>query len=215
MSSLTLIIGNKKYSSWSLRPWLVMKTLGIPFTERLETFDHSTNHAHFRAFSPSKKVPVLQHETLTIWDSLAMCEYLAELFPQHALWPNDRTQRAVARSVANEMHSGFLALRTECPVNFARPVGALALSDDCHRDIKRIESLIDDCYASHQDDYLFGTFGIADAMLAPVVNRVRTYALTRHPAVMRFCDAIEALPAWQQWAKDGADEPWVCDIVEF
>ncbi len=215
MSTLKLIIGNKKYSSWSMRPWIALRHHNIEFEEELSRFDHSTMHAHFWKFSPTKKVPVLIDGELTVWDSLAILEYLAERFPEARLWPEDRSTRAHARSVANEMHSGFPALRAECPMNMARKPGALELSEECRTDIRRVETLMNDCYEEHGGPFLFGDFTIADAMYAPVVNRVRIYELSEHPAVMRFCASIEALPAWQQWAREGIGEPWICELVEF
>ncbi len=215
MSALKLIIGNKKYSSWSMRPWIALKHHNIPFEEELSQFDHSTMHAHFWKFSPTKKVPVLINGDLTVWDSLAILEYVAELYPDAKLWPEDQSARAHARCVSSEMHSGFPALRAECPMNMARKPGALILSEECQTDIRRIETLMHDCYAQYGGPFLFGEFTIADAMFAPVVNRVRTYELTEHPAVMRFCSAIESLSAWQQWAQEGADEPWICELVEI
>ncbi len=215
MSSLKLIIGNKKYSSWSMRPWIALKHHNIEFEEELSRFDHSTMHAHFWNFSPTKKVPVLVHDGLTVWDSLAILEYIAECYPEAKLWPVQRSARARARSVSNEMHSGFLALRNECPMNMARPPRALELTQDCLIDIKRIETLFENCYREHDGEFLFDHFTIADAMFAPVVNRVRTYELSQHPAVLKFCNTIEAMPAWKQWAKEGYEEPWVCELVEF
>lgn len=213
---MKLIIGNKKYSSWSLRPWIAMTVKGIEFEEELSKFDHSTTpyHKHFWDFSPTKMVPVLKVNDATIWDSLAILEYLAECFPEHEFWPRDKMARAHARAVSSEMHSGFFALRNECPMNMARPSKAIQVSSECRADIARIEALFSDCYDLYGGPFLFGEFCIADAMYAPVVNRMRTYQLSDHPAATRFCEAIEALTAWQDWQAAGQAEPWVCEIAE-
>lgn len=212
----TLVIGNKKYSSWSLRPWLLMRVKDIPFIEKLSRFDHSTTpyHVHFYEFSASKKVPVLIHGATTIWDSLAIMEYLAELYPDRGLWPATQRVRAHARSIANEMHSGFFALRDECPMNMKRPSSAINLSDAAVFDIQRVEAIWEDCYGQYGGPFLFGDFSIADAMFAPVVNRFEVYQLGSTGAADRFSDAIRSLAPWQEWASDGANEPWVCEIAE-
>ncbi|MEL6868842.1 MAG: glutathione S-transferase family protein [Pseudomonadota bacterium] len=215
MPTPTLIIANKRYSSWSLRPWLALRVFNVPFTEQMSPFEMATNSAHFSDFSPTKKVPVLVDGETTIWESLAILEYVAEMHPQHRWWPADRHARGVARAIAAEMHAGFLALRNECPMNMQRTPGSLAISDQCRIDVTRVETLMSQCFDAHAGPFLFDTFGIVDAMLAPVVNRVRAYELTQHPAVMRFCDAIEALPAWQQWQRESAAEVWVVDAVEL
>ena len=212
---LKLIIGNKKYSSWSLRPWLAMKVAGIPFKEELSRFDMATMHQHYWAFSPTKKVPVLIHEGQTIWDSLAILEYLAELFPGKSLWPVDQQQRAHARCLAAEMHSGFPALRNECPMNMSRVPGKIDLSPGCKVDIKRIETIWVDNLATYGGPFLFGDFTIADAMFAPVVNRIEVYCLSDAPALKTYCAAIKGLAAWQEWEADGKAEPWICEGVKI
>lgn len=214
MSDLKLIIGNKKYSSWSLRPWIALKAAEIPFEEELSLFDMSTMHEHFWKFSPTKKVPVLVHDGLTVWDSLAILEYLAELYPHKGLWPSDREMRAHARCVSNEMHSGFPALRAECPMNMSRTPGAISLSDEAKTDIKRVETIWLECLDRYDGPFLFGAFTIADAMFAPVVNRMEIYELSDAPAVRAYSDAITGLSAWQEWAADGRAEPWICEDVE-
>ena len=217
MERPTLIIGNRKYSSWSLRPWLLMKVKNIPFVEQLARFDHSTTpyHKHFYEFSPAKKVPVLKVGDRTIWDSLAIMEYLAEIYPERELWPADQWQRAHARSIASEMHSGFFALREECPMNMARAAAAIELSADAEFDIERIETIWQDCYEQYGGPFLFGEFGIVDAMYAPVVNRFEIYRLGEPRDTSRlFFKAIKSLDAWREWSKAGAEEPWVCEIAE-
>lgn len=212
---LKLIIGNKKYSSWSLRSWLALKVFDIAFEEELSQFDMATMHEHYWAFSPTKKVPVLVHDDQTIWDSLAILEYLAELYPDKGLWPADRKQRAHARCVAAEMHSGFPALRNECPMNMSRTPGAIEISDACKTDLKRIETIWAECLETYGGPFLFGEFTIADAMFAPVVNRMEIYQLSKHPAVQAYSAAIQQLPDWQAWQADGRAEPWICEGVEI
>lgn len=215
MSHTKLIIANKKYSSWSMRPWLAMKVAGIEFEEELSPFDHSTNHEHFWKFSPTKKVPVLIHDGLTVWDSLAMLEYIAELYPEKNLWPKDQKQRAHARAISHEMHSGFAAMRGECPMNMNRIPGAIALSDEAKADIKRIETIWAGCLDQYDGPYLFGEFSIADAMYAPVVNRIDVYQLSNTPAVQQYSQTISRLPAWQQWEAEGKAELWVSEMVNI
>ncbi|GJL94975.1 MAG: glutathione S-transferase [Hyphococcus sp.] len=214
MSGLELIIANKKYSSWSMRPWLVLKTFEIEFMETLSEFDIPNNSAHFIEFSPTKKVPVLKHEDFTVWDSLAIVEYLAELFPEKNLWPEDREQRAHARAISCEMHSGFLALRDECPMNMAREVSPLALSPEGKRDLARVESIWATCLDQSGGPFLFGRFTIADAMFAPVINRIEKYRLSSSATVEQYTTAIKTLPAWQEWEDAGKAEPWICENVE-
>jgi len=212
---MQLIIGNKKYSSWSLRPWLAMKILGVEFEEVLSTFDMSTTSAHFIEHSPSKKVPVLQHGDLTVWDSLAILEYLAEMFPDKNWWPKDRSDRAVARALAHEMHGGFGAIRDECPMNFGRTAASIDLSERCQWEFSRLEALWQDALKNSGGPFLFGGFGITDAMYAPVVARIRTYGIQGGATFKSYCAAIEALPAYQDWAKAGMAEPWIVKEVEI
>ncbi len=211
---MKLIIANKRYSSWSMRPWLLLKVKDVEFEEQLSVFDHATNHQHFWAFSPTKKVPVLQHQGMTVWDSLAIMEYVAELFPEHHMWPVDQMQRAHARAVAHEMHSGFEALRSECPMNMCRQPGAIKLSAAAQADIKRIETLWADCLARCGGPFLFGEFSIADAMYAPVVNRLEVYQVKTSKISQQYCQRIKELAAWQSWDQAAQQEPWICDNVE-
>lgn len=219
MNALELIIGNKKYSSWSLRPWLAMKVFDIPFTETLARFDHTGDdplkwNKHFRRFSPAGKVPVLKHGDLIVWDSLAILEYLAETFPERRLWPEDRNMRALARALSHEMHAAFPALRNECPMNMARRKDVLVVSAAAKKDIARIEAIWRERLETSGGPFLFGPFTIADAMFAPVVNRFEKYTLSSSDYVRIYTDAIKALPAWREWESDGASEPWICEIAE-
>ena len=219
MASLKLIIGNKKYSSWSLRPWIAMKVFDIAFEEQLTRFDHTDAdpmkwNPEFASFSPSAKVPVLKHDGITVWDSLAILEYLAEVFPDKRWWPEDMNNRAHARAIANEMHSGFPALRNECPMNMAREIKAIDVSDRARADIARVEAIWGACLNASGGPFLFGGFTIADAMFAPVVNRFEKYVLSGSDTAAAYSKAIKSLPAWQAWERDGAAEPWVCEIAE-
>ncbi|MCT4654717.1 MAG: glutathione S-transferase family protein [Cohaesibacter sp.] len=219
MVQLTLYIGNKNYSSWSLRPWLAMTAAAIPFTEILSRFDESTGHAHFIKFSPTKKVPALVieeegKEPVTIPESLAILETMADLYPQKGLWPESPAERAIARSLASEMHGGFFGLRGECPMNMRRKPGAIEVSDAVRKDVKRIESIWQEQLQRSGGPFLFGEFGIVDAMFAPVVNRLEIYELSDHPAVKAYTKAMKALPAWQDWVEEALKEPWVVEEDE-
>lgn len=177
---LTLVIGDKNLSSWSLRPWLLMKQAGIPFTERLVRLDRPETKAEIAKFSPSGRVPCLVDGETAIWDSLSIAEYLAERFPEKSLWPAETRARAIARSVAAEMHSGFAALRSFWPMNFARE-GMAHMTYGIGADIARIADIWETCRrdfgprSSEGGPFLFGAFSVADAMYAPVVSRFQTY----------------------------------------
>ncbi|XUU60829.1 glutathione S-transferase family protein [Erythrobacter sp. HA6-11] len=211
---MKLIIGNKRSSSWSLRPWLLMEVKSIPFEEELSPFDFSTkpHSQHFNEFSPTKMVPVMLVGGNTIWDSLAIMETLAELSPDRQLWPTESMARAHARAISCEMHSGFRALRYECPMDMTRSPSSLEVSDECKADVERIETIFGECFDTYKGPFLFGEFTIADAMFAPVANRLRAYQLTRDSAAVRFCEAIEALHAWKAWSDAAKSEPWEYDL---
>src|ERR1043166_1907482 len=176
---MKLIIGNKNYSSWSFRPWIVMKALGIPFEEVLIPFGSPLGNPEFKrklaAYTPAGMVPVLIDGDVHVWETLAILEYLAEKCPDKHLWPVDAKARAQARAIASEMHAGFSALRGECPMNIRRPVRARTLSPAAQGNVARIETMWADCRARHGGPFLFGNFGAADAMYAPVVARFHIY----------------------------------------
>jgi glutathione S-transferase len=204
---LTLVIGNKNYSSWSLRPWLALRQGGIPFDEVMVDLYAPDARAQLARRSPSGRVPALIDGGLTVWDSIAICEYAAEI--ERALWPQDRAQRAIARAVSAEMHSGFGALRSNMPMDCqARRPGA-GRTPETERDIARIVALWEECRARHGADgpFLFGRFCIADAMYAPVVWRFRSYAVALPPVARAYADALEALPAMQDWLAAALAEP--------
>ncbi len=214
MASLELIIGNKNYSSWSMRPWIAMKMLDVPFAETMARLDFENHNQHLRDYSPSAKVPVLKNGDEVIWDSLAILEYVAELFPQKRFWPNDQAKRARARSISSQMHSGFADLRNECPMNMRRAPRAIEISKGVKRDVAQIEGLWRAALEQSRGPFLFGDFTIADAMFAPVVNRFLTYELSSDPLARTYSDAITALPAWQEWATAAREEKWTIDYAE-
>ncbi|MBM3950741.1 MAG: glutathione S-transferase family protein [Rhodospirillales bacterium] len=213
MTALTLVIGSKNYSSWSWRPWLALKRTGAPFEEVLIHLDDADKVARIGSYSPTGKVPVLVHGEVKVWESLAICEYLAELFPEAKLWPEDRAARARARAVATEMHAGFGALRATLSMNLrgrsTRPRDKLNLSPEVWADIERIVALWDDCRRRHGrgGPFLFGDFTIADAMYAPVVGRFRTYQVPLPPSAREYGDAVWAWPAVREWLDAARSEP--------
>jgi len=204
---MKLILGNKRYSSWSFRPWLAARVAGLAFDEEVIPFDEAAGNPAIKAATPSGTVPVLVDGDLVIPESLAILEYFAELVPD--LWPRDRAKRARARAVANEMHAGFRALRAECPMNMARPIAALAVSDLVRADVARIEGIWAECLSQNGGPFLFGDFCNADAMFAPVVNRFEIYELSDHDATLAYRRAMKDLPEWQEWERAGRAEPWI------
>ncbi len=209
MPELLLVIGNWNYSSWSLRPWLALRMSGLPFrTERVPLYQPDSK-ARLLAHSGAGLVPVLKHGDLTVWESLAICEYVAELAPDAGLWPDDRALRARARSVATEMHGGFPAVRGALPMNIrGRAARTPPLSDDARAQIARIASLWTDCRkrAAPGGPFLFGRFSIADAMYAPVVTRFRTYGVALPPDAQAYADAVWSLDALREWAAQAERE---------
>jgi glutathione S-transferase len=207
--SLTLVIGNKNYSSWSMRPWVALKGAGIAFEETfIPLYTGPDDKARILAVTPSGKVPALIDGDITVWDSLAIIEYAAEKFPDAKLWPADVAARAHARAICAEMHSGFQALRNECGMNLHRPVGSKALSDAALQDIARVQEIWSDCRTryGHLGPYLFGAFGAADAMYAPVVHRFRIYAIPISGLVEAYMTVMQANPAFVAWTRDGLAE---------
>ena len=214
MPNLHLYIANKNYSSWSLRPWIWMKVKGIEFQETLAPFDEPNHNQHFLEFSPSKKVPVLHIDQTIIWESLAICETLADLHPDLGLWPADPLDRAKARAISAEMASGFSSLRAECPMNMRRDHYAISVSDSVFKDVARVEEIWSECLEASGGPFLFGDFSIADAMYAPVVNRLQIYCLSDSPVVTQYRNAIQSLDAWQEWEAAGRAEPWIVEEDE-
>jgi len=205
---LQLYIGNKNYSSWSLRPWVLMRQAGIAFTEVVARFDSFDANSQFKAtlagVSPTGKVPVLVDGDLTVWDTLAIAEHLAESFPEKHLWPQDKAARAQARSVAAEMHSGFAALRGACPMNIEarlHDTGALLWRDRpaVRADVQRLVEMWSGLLEQHGGPMLFGQFSIADAFYAPVCMRLSRYGLPVPAHIAAYIERVEQLPAMQEW----------------
>jgi len=215
--TLKLVIGNKNYSSWSMRPWLAMRASHIAFEEVfIPLYTDKADKDRILSFTHSGKVPVLVDGGITVWDSLAIIEYLAERFPEARLWPADRTARAHARSISAEMHSGFMPLRNECGMNLHRPVGAVTLSADAQANVARVQEIWSDCRTRYggSGPFLFGAFTAADAMYAPVVHRFRTYAIKVTPQVQAYMETMMALPAFAEWTKAGLAETLVIEKFE-
>jgi glutathione S-transferase len=213
INDLSIVVGNKNYSSWSLRAWLVLKQTGAPFEEIVVPLDRPETKAKLRAHSPSERVPVLKHGGETVWESLAIAEYLAELFPASKLWPSHPTARAIARAVSNEIHAGFVALRTHMPMDVRGRYPGKGRGHGVDEDIERITDLWRGCRNrfGSDGDYLFGSFTIADAMYAPVVSRFITYDVALDHTGVAYRDAVWRSPAMQEWAKSADDEPWTIE----
>ncbi len=206
-----LVIGDKAWSSWSLRPWLAAKVARIPFREAQIRLRRRDTAEEIARHSPSGRVPVLKRGALAIWDSLAICEYLAEIASEARLWPEDASARAVARSVSAEMHSGFHALRKEFPMDFHARVEGHARSDQAQTDIARIAAIWRECRRGFgaSGPFLFGAFTIADAMYAPVATRFRTYgvdlaAFGDDGSAAAYAQTLLAMPEMQEWGQGAA-----------
>ena len=204
----TLVIGNKTHSSWSLRPWFLMTHAGIPFEEKVIALDLPSTAGELRAVSPSGKVPVLIDGELKLWESIAICEHLAEQFPEKALWPKDPSARAMARSVAAEMHAGFASLREQCPTWFLETHPTPALSAQTRADIERVKAIWTTARArfGQGGPFLFGAFSIADAMFAPVVSRLRTYQIPLEGEAAQYAEMIWKLSAIAKWLEGARAE---------
>jgi glutathione S-transferase len=213
--ALSLTIGNKNYSSWSLRPWILMKHLGLAFDEQVLPLDTPVFARDIGKYSPTHRVPVLRHAALLVWDSLAICEYVCEL--ASAGWPRERTARAVARAACAEMHAGFGALRSQWPMN-ARAEGRQTPSDPARAaDIARILQLWSDCRArfGRGGPWLFGEYCVADAMYAPVVLRFRTYGAALDETARAYVATTLADPHLQSWLDAARAEPWTIEASEI
>ena len=210
MSELILIIGNKNYSSWSLRAWLALKATRAPFTEKLIPLYEGDWMKAIREHSPAGRVPILKDGATTVWDSLAIGEYLAERFPAATLWPEDTAARAEARAASAEMHSGFQSVRNELPMNLRKRILGLPLKPETEAEIARITALWDGLrrrYAA-KGPFLFGNFCIADAMYAPVVTRCRTYGVKLSATSQAYADHILAMPEMLDWSRAAHAEPY-------
>ncbi|MCC2612494.1 glutathione S-transferase family protein [Neorhizobium petrolearium] len=209
MGKLTLYIGNKNYSSWSLRPWIAMTAAGIDFQEVLIPFDFPAGNPKFKPISPTGRVPVLHHGNIRVWESLSIIEYVAELFPEKGIWPKAAADRAVARSISMEMLSGFRALRNACPMNMRRPKRKLDLPEGVMDDVTRIETIWRELRAKSGGPFLFGAFTGADAMFAPVVNRFDVYDLVTDAGTLAYMAAMKSHPAWIKWQEAALAESWI------
>ncbi len=211
-----LIVANKAYSSWSLRPWILLAYFKIPFEELVIAMDRPETRANMLKYAPTGKCPSLHDGKIAVWELLAIIEYIAEAYPDKAIWPKGRAARAHARALANEMHAGFGALRQACPTNFRRPVRAITLTTEVKVDVARIEAAWAHARATFGKGgpYLFGRFSAADAMFAPVVNRFHVYDIPVSKMTRAYMEAIMALPAWKAWIADAHAEPWRIEHYE-
>jgi glutathione S-transferase len=210
----TLVIANKCYSSWSLRPWLLMKQLGIPFDEIVIPLDLPDTKAKVLAHSPAGKVPILIDGDVTVWESIAIMEYIGDAFAP--VWPSDRGARAMARSIAAEMHAGFPALRSACPMNLGRKYAPKDRGEAVARDVARFSEIVRQARERVRagGPFLFGAFSAADAMYAPLVTRLDTYSIAIDATTRAYVDAILALPAFQEWRSAALKEEWIVDADE-
>jgi glutathione S-transferase len=218
--ALTLVFGNKNYSSWSFRPWIALRVAGIPFDEVVIPLYEPGSKEQILKYSPAGKVPVLIDGGIRVWESLAILDYLAERFPQAQLWPADATARAHARAIAAEMHAGFAPLRRHCPMNMWRPVQTRELPPEVAADVRRIDAIFTECRERFGQGgamggaFLFGGFGVADAMYAPVVSRLHTYWIAVGAVAQAYIQAMMALPAWAEWRAAALREPWIMANAE-
>jgi glutathione S-transferase len=208
---LKLVIANKLYSSWSLRPWMVLSAFSIPFQEIVIPLRQDESRARILEFSPTGKVPALIDGERSVWESLSVIEYLAEAFPDLAIWPRDRDARAHARSVSNEMHAGFNPLRQACPMHLGARFATPPMTEALKANIDRVEDIWSEArnrFASGGGPYLYGAFSAADAMYAPVVTRFETYQIPVREATRAYMDAILAHPSFVAWRTAALAEPW-------
>ncbi len=215
MAKPLLIIGNKNYSSWSLRPYMALAGAGIVFEEKLIPFGQPIGNAEFlkklRRYTKAGLVPVLQHDGLTVWDSLAILEYLAETWPRKNLWPTNKAARAMARSICAEMHSGFRHLRNGFPMNLRRHYKPLVLNDAVLQDVARMEYIFAQARKLYGQDgpFLFGEFSNADAMFAPALTRLETFAIPVSKSTGKYIHAVLGTKAFQKWKADALKETWI------
>src|SRR5215218_137438 len=211
----TVVIANKCYSSWSMRPWLLLKQLGIAFDEITVPLDLPDTKARVLKHSPAGKVPILIDGDVTVWETIAIMEYVDEAYGVSA-WPQDRKARAMARSIAAEMHSGFSALRSACPMNLGRKYAQKDRGEAVARDVARFSDIVHQAHDRFGagGPFLFGTFSAADAMYAPLVTRLDTYSIALDATTRAYVDAILALPAFQEWRSAALKEEWIVEADE-
>jgi glutathione S-transferase len=212
----TLVIANKTYSSWSLRPWLLMKQLGVAFDEITIPLDLPDTREKVLKHSPAGKVPILIDGDVTVWESISIMEYVGEAYGA-PIWPEDRKARAMARSVAAEMHAGFSALRSACPMNLGKRYAQRDRGEAVARDVARFSDIVRDARGlfGAGGPFLFGAFSAADAMYAPLATRLDTYSVPLDAATRSYVDAILALPAFQEWRSAAMKEEWIVDADEI
>ena len=221
MAEFTLVVGNKNYSSLSMRGGLMVRIAGIECEEIVIPLDRPESAAAIRKHSPSGKVPVLLHRGLAVWESLAIAEYLNDLKPEAGLWPSSAAARAHARAISAEMHAGFADLRTHMPMNIRASYPGKGMAPGVRADIERITSMWRDCRKRfggafpRDDGFLFGTFGAADAMFAPVVTRFRTFGVALDADSEAYAKAVLAQPAVQEWIDAAKNEPWLIQSCEL
>ena len=210
---MKLVIGNKVFSSWSMRPWLVLKAFGIPFEETVVPLRAANTRDLILPHSPSGKVPVLIDGDVTVWESLSVIEYLADKFPDHAIWPRDLKARAHARCISTEMHAGFMELRKACSMDVTKTFAARPRSASVMADVARIEAIFAAARSKFAGNrpFLYGGFTAADAMYAPVLTRLRTYAIPVSAATRTYMDAVLDHPAYHEWVAGAVAEPWRID----
>jgi glutathione S-transferase len=215
-TELHLVIANKAYSSWSMRPWLALRANGIAFRETVIPLNDATTSERIRTYSAAGKVPVLIHGSIAVWESLAILEYLAESFYDQPWWPMDPHARAVARAISSEMHAGFQALRQNMPMNVRKSLSGKGRAPGVDADIARIQQIWTECRQAFGagGPFLFGAFSNADAMYTPVVTRFKTYGVDLTPVARAYSEAILALPAVKQWYAEAAQEPCVIEKYE-
>ena len=211
MAALSIVLGNKNYSSWSMRGWLILKHLGVPFDEEVIQLDQPDTREQILRYSPSAKVPVVFHGDLVIWESLAIGEYLAEQFPDAGLWPSETAARAYARAIAAEMHAGFTAMRQNMPMNLRASLPGKGMAPGVQDDINRITAIWRTCRERFANDgpYLFGSFTVADAMYTPVTSRFNTYGVDLDETSKAYCQSISEHSAYQEWLAAAKNEPWI------
>jgi len=213
---MQLIIGNKNYSSWSLRPWLLMQYFSVEFSEQQIWLFSDEMAAQMQQHAPNLKVPVLQDNDLTIWDSLAICEYINEQYLAGNAWPKDTAQRAMARSICAEMHAGFFEIRAQMPMNCRRAPSEIEISQQAQHEVQRVIEIFEQCLATHTepDSFLFGEFSIADAFYMPIVCRFSSYQIAITPRVKQYFSKMLALEAYQTWLKQATAETAVISAAE-
>jgi glutathione S-transferase len=210
---MKLVIGNKMTSSWSLRPWLLLKAFGIPFEELAVPLRQPNTRDLILPHSPSGKVPALIDGDVTAWESLAIMEYLADKHLDHPIWPRDLKARAHARCISSEMHAGFVPLRSACPMDVTKTFAPRARSADVMANVNRIEAIFAEAKAKFggNQPFLYGGFSAADAMYAPVLTRLRTYAIPVTATTRAYMDAVLGHPAYQEWVAGAVADSWRID----